>query len=130
MKNSIFKSIGAVLAGLVLVIVASTATDAILEKTGMMKLPFSDNSVGYILFVILYRNIFGAAGSYLAASLAPSRPMRHAMILGGLGFLLSLLGAIFMREQGPSWYADALVVLALPAAWLGGKWFLRNNPPG
>ena len=52
------KSIGAVLAGLVAVFVLSGATDALLEGTGIMKQPFADNGTGFILLVVLYRQLY------------------------------------------------------------------------
>ncbi len=61
-------------------------------------------------------------GSYIAARLAPRNPMRHALILGAIGFVLSLAGAIatIPMDLGPAWYPIALVVTALPCTWLGG----------
>jgi hypothetical protein len=50
--------------------------------------------------------------------------MGHALALGGVGVVVSIAGAIIMRGAGPPWYPLALVVLAMPCAWLGGK--LRN----
>jgi hypothetical protein len=35
----------------------------------------------------LYRTLYGIAGAYLAARLAPNRPLMHALILGFLGFV-------------------------------------------
>jgi ABC-type xylose transport system permease subunit len=49
--------------------------------------------------------------------------MRHALILGAIGFVVSLAGAITattMVDLGPAWYPIALVLTALPCAWLGG----------
>jgi ABC-type xylose transport system permease subunit len=49
--------------------------------------------------------------------------MRHALILGGIGFVLSTLGAIIaitMADLGPAWYPIALALTALPCAWVGG----------
>jgi hypothetical protein len=61
----------------------------------------------------------------LAARLAPSAPARHALILGGIGVLLSTLGAIAMWDHGPGWYSIANIVIALPCAWAGAKLFAR-----
>jgi len=36
------------------------------------------------------------------------------------GLVLSLAGAIATMELGPDWYPIALVLTALPCAWLGG----------
>ncbi len=50
--------------------------------------------------------------------------MFHAMIVGGLGFVASIAGAVATwnrgAEFGPHWYPVALIVAALPCAWLGG----------
>jgi len=118
---NLLKSTGAVLAGFVFVVIISIATDETLMRTGIMKQPFDLNPVWFILFVILYRTIYGVVGAYITASLAPNNPMRHAMIGGFIGLAISLAGAILRREDGPGWYAISLVVLALPTAWLGGK---------
>ncbi len=75
------------------------------------------------LLALGYRVVYGVFGSYLAARLAPNRPMRHAVILGVIGFFLSLagaIGALSMTDLGPSWYPIALVLTTLPGAWLGG----------
>jgi len=47
--------------------------------------------------------------------------MLHAIILGGIGFAVALLGCIVHWGQGNNWYPIALVITALPCTWLGGK---------
>lgn len=119
--NNTFKSIVAVFAGLVAIIVLSHLTDFVLEKPGIMKLPFSNNPTWFILGVTFYRLAYSVLGCYIAATLAPDKPMRHAMILGIIGVVLSTLGLIAMWEQEPNWYPISLVVFSLPCAWIGGK---------
>ena len=122
MNKSIFKSIGAILAGFLLAAVLSVITDLLLETTGVMKTkPFSDNPTWLIIIIVFYRSIYNIFGCYLAARLAPTRPMRHALILGTIGFVFCILGAIVMWHVPPHWYPLSLIVLALPCAWLGGK---------
>lgn len=121
------KSIGAIFAGFVFVVIISIGTDVTLISTGIMKQPFDYNSSEFILLVIGYRTLYGIIGTYITASLAPDKPMRHAMIGGFIGLALSIIGAITMRDQGPAWYAIALVVLALPTAWAGGKLKLARS---
>ncbi len=127
MKNTIWKSIGALLAGFVLVVVISIATDVLLERGGIMKLPFHLNTNGFIIVVILYRTVYGILGSFVTARLAPNRPLLHAMIGGFIGLALSITGAIVMREEGPAYYPIALIILALPTAWVGGKLAIRKS---
>lgn len=123
MSKNTFKSIVAILAGLAVVVILSIATDLVLHMTNIMKDPFDDNPAWFIIIVIIYRNIYSALGSYLAARLAPDKPMRHAMILGGIGTALTIVGAASMWHLPPHWYPISLIILALPSAWLGGKIF-------
>ena len=70
-----------------------------------------------------YRTVYGVAGSYIAARFAPSRPMGHALALGGVGLALATAGAVaaWNMDIGPHWYPVALVAVSMPAAWAGGK---------
>lgn len=128
MKNETFKSIGAVSAGFAVLVILSMITDSILEKTGIMKTdPFADNPVWLIAIIVMYRTIFNMFGCYLAARLAPSKPMKHAIILGVIGVVLTIAGLVAMWNIPPRWYPISLMVLTLPAAWLGGILFLKNQ---
>lgn len=129
MNNIILKSVGAVLAGFAVVVILSTVTDVILEKTNVMKQPFDKNPSWFILFVILYRCLFGIIGSWLTAKLAPRNPMRLAMIGGMIGFIISIVGVIVMWDTPPRWYGISLVLTALPCAWLGAKIYLNKTKP-
>ncbi|MBL8022589.1 MAG: hypothetical protein JNM27_23120 [Leptospirales bacterium] len=117
----VLKSIGAVFVGLLLIFALSHATDLVLEKTNMMVIPFDKNPLWLMLFVTFYRLVYVTVGTYVAARLAPARPMLHAMILGGVGCVLGILGAVAMWDQGAHWYPISLIILGWPAAWLGGK---------
>jgi hypothetical protein len=127
MNKNILKSIGSILAGFVLVVIISIVTDLTLVKTGIMKQPFDLNSSLFIIFVIFYRSLYGTIGSILTARLAPNRPMRHSMIGGLIGFVISINGAIVKWDTPPHWYAISLIITALPCAWLGGQIFLSKT---
>jgi hypothetical protein len=129
MNRNTLKSIGAVIAGFIFIGITHTATDAILESTGVLPKGNLYVSASLILFVIFYRALFSLAGCYLTAKLAPNNPMKHALILGALGTVLSAVGAIVTADMnlGPAWYAWTLVLIALPIAWLGGKLYLMRN---
>ena len=124
MNQNVLKSIGAIAAGFIVVIIISIVTDAILEKTGLMKKPFDLNPDWFIIFVIFYRSVYGVIGSYITARLAPVKPMLHSMIGGAIGFVISIAGTIIMWDKPPHWYAISLIVTALPCAWLGGYLFV------
>jgi hypothetical protein len=119
--KNILKSIWAILAGFLVTVILSIVTDQILEKTGLMKTPFEYNSSGFIIFVILYRTIYGILGSYITAWLAPGRPMRHVLIGACIGLVIATIGTIAMWDVPPHWYPITLIALALPTAWVGGK---------
>lgn len=130
MNKNTFKSIGAVLAGLITIIVLSNGTDTILEATGVFPPVDAQREQGFdtlwmVLLAIVYRSIYMVVGGYVAAALAPIRPMRHAVILGIVGIALGVLGTIVTWGITPAWFSILLVILGLPSVWLGGK--LRTN---
>ena len=119
------RSIGAVLAGLFVIFVLSLGTDVVLHATGLFPPWFQPMAGPLFVLALAYRCAYAVLGCYIAARLAPSRPMKHAMILGVIGVFLSLAGVIGTwnagPEFGPKWYPLALVASSLPCAWLGGK---------
>lgn len=123
MNKSILKSIWAVLAGFLTIVALSIGADTVLKLMGILPYDHMYVSTGLVLFVIFYRALFSLAGCYLAAKLASSNPMKHAIALGIVGIIISTAGAVVNQQMdmGPAWYAWALVVIALPVAWLGGK---------
>ena len=82
--------------------------------------PISNNLAA---LAFAYRVVISIAGCYLTARLAPDRPMQHALVLGGIGVVLSAIGAAatWGRGLGPEWYPLALIAVSIPCAWLGGK---------
>jgi hypothetical protein len=118
----VLRSIGAVAAGLVAIFVSSTATDLVMHATGVFP-PLGAPPMSSALFLLAfaYRFVFDVAGCYFTARLAPRRPMRHALVLGSIGVVLSVAGAIAMWNAGPAWYSLGLGASALPCAWLGGR---------
>jgi hypothetical protein len=119
------RSIVALFAGFVVVVVLSLGTDIVLHATGVYPPWFQPMSGALFLLATVYRTIYSVAGSYVTARLAPYRPMTHALVGGAIGLVLSTAGAVATwnrgPEFGPHWYPVALIVLALPCAWAGGK---------
>lgn len=114
------RSVAAVLAGLVTTVVTSTATDLALLAAGVLP-SFDVYWDGPSLALALaYRIGYGVLGCYLAARIGRERPLAHALVLGAVGFVLSVAGAIVMWDAGEPWYSLALIAQAMPAAWLGG----------
>lgn len=124
------RSVWAILAGFILIGVLGFGTDAIVRAMS----PWAFNARGaptnlWILIVsMLYSAVYGVVGCYVAARLAPSNPMKHAMILGLIGLLTGGYVNYLFWGQVPSWYPIINVLLILPLAWLGGR--LRENELG
>ena len=108
-------------------IALTLGTDEILHIAGVFP-PWGQSMVGYdgaLLLATAYRVVYGILGSYITARLAPNRPMLHALVGGVIGFIVSIVGAVATWNGGPAfgphWYPLALIVTALPSAWVGGK---------
>jgi hypothetical protein len=117
---------GAVIAGFAVTAIASTLADAVMHAAGIF--PGTPKLMTDELFALAagYRTLFTVAGGYVTARLAPNRPMRHAWILAGMGFVAGLAGvvayyAIGNGELGLAWYAIAIPLEAIPFVWLGGR---------
>lgn len=124
-SSSMLRSIGAIVAGLVAIFVLSLGTDVALHALGVYApwgQPISDKLA---LLATAYRIVYAVVGSYIAARLAPGKSMQHALVLGGIGIVLSALGAAatwnHVPSLGPHWYSVVLILISLPCAWLGGK---------
>jgi hypothetical protein len=124
-SRRVLRRIGAVLAGFFATFILSVATDLALHATGIFPpwgQPMSNALFG---LATAYRTIYTVAAGYITARLAPDRPMAHVWALGIIGLVAALVGTVATwnagPEFGPKWYPLALVVLALPSVWTGGK---------
>ena len=124
------RSARAVVAGLLTVILLSSLVDVVLHATSVF--PPWGEVMSDALFVLAtsYRLPIAVLGGYVTARLAPRGPVRHALVLGGIGFALSLAGTLATAgrgpEFGPLWYPLLLVATSVPCAWLGAKIFTRR----
>ena len=127
----ILRSVGAVVAGFVLVMVLALGTDGVLVLAKVF--PPQDHpelySNGQYALITLYTALYSAVGAYLTARLAGSRPLAHALVLGVLGTLASIGGAEanWHLAAGHEWYPIALILIALPSCWLGGFIFTKHK---
>jgi hypothetical protein len=117
------RSIWAVLAGMLFIIVVTTLVDIVLHAARVFPnigQPLNDTLA---LLATSYRIIISVYGAWLTARLAPIQPMKHALILGLVGVVLGFVSVIttWNLGLGPRWYPIALTVLAIPQCWLGGK---------
>ena len=123
--TSLLRSIGAVVAGVVAVIVLSLGTDIVLHASGIYPPWFQPMADSLWVLAVAYRIVYGIVGSYIAARIVRDRQMMHAMIVGVVGFVLSIVGVTANwnkgPEYGPRWFAIVLILTTLPCAWIGGK---------
>ena len=126
------RSVLAVFLGFLAVVVLSLGTDQLMHVLNIYP-PWDQpmNEPSDNLLALTYRCVYGVIGSYITAKFAPHSPMRDVWIGAGIGFVLSLLGVVAAMNMnlGPIWYPIALVLTALPCAWLGGmlhrKWHTK-----
>jgi hypothetical protein len=119
------RSVGAVLSGIIACVLATLVTDMVLHSIRVFP-PFGETmSPALFWLATTYRVVYGIAGSYIAARLAPGRPMEHALVPGVLAAIASIVGAAVTWNGGPAfgphWYPIVLIVTAMPCAWLGGR---------
>lgn len=129
-NRRIGRSISALMAGFAVAIVLSIGTDFVLYKAGLFPPLGEPMSDPLLLLATTYRTLYSVIAGYVIARLAPDRPMQHALIGGVVGLAISAIGAAatWNRGLGPHWYSLALIALAVPPAWLGGKlWLLQQG---
>jgi len=117
------RSIWAVVAGVLVIIVVTTVVDIVLHVLAVfppMDQPLTDTLA---LLASSYRLVISIGGAWLTARLAPAKPMKHALVLGLVGTVLGLVGVVatWNKGLGPRWYPISLAVLAIPQCWVGGK---------
>ena len=125
MNNSI-RSILAVLAGLVTIFVTHLGTDQILHMTGVFPpwdQPMNDPALNAL--ALAYRCVFSVLGCYIAARLAPSAPMAHALTLGAIGTVLSTIAVELWTAIAFAIAGAAQTIHAFAArSWGGFFWGL------
>jgi hypothetical protein len=120
--NVTLRSAAALLAGLVAIFTLSIGTDVLLEKGGYLTIArFGENAAWVLALVLFCRVVYFVLGGFLAAKLAPNHPMRHALIIGCVGVVLNVVGAVMTWEATPHWFSITLILLAFACSWFGGR---------
>jgi hypothetical protein len=78
-----------------------------------------DIPAGALVFVLLAWTVGSAAGGWVAARLAPRRPVLHGMIIGALLLAGGLANLVMIPH--PLWFTIVGVAVFLPAACLGAR---------
>jgi hypothetical protein len=89
----LLRSAAAVLWGFFAVVVLSLGTDQVLHVLEVYP-PWGQpmRETGLNILALAYRIAYAVVGSYIAARFAPHAPMRHALALGVVGFVVSSAG--------------------------------------
>src|SRR2546429_3525720 len=94
-----WRSVGAVVAGFVVVVVLSVGTDQVLHVLKVYP-PWGEPMAGALyVMATAYRIVYTILGGYLTARLAPDAPVRHALILGLVGLVAGLIGVMVHVPQ-------------------------------
>jgi len=122
-NTNVYRSIGAVVLGTLAIIIPAVVIDTALQFAGVF--PFTGEKKfadWQSMLALSYHVPLIVVGGYLAAWLASKKPLAHALTVGAIGFLMSILGqiAIELKDLAPTWYGWMLIVFAFPAAGLGG----------
>lgn len=117
------RSVVAIVVGFLVIGVLAIGTDAILKAAvpGVFGPNDRVDSVPWLLIIQLYVFAYAVFGCWLAARMAPDRPMRHALILGVLGLAFNIAGTIALWDTMPAWFHIVALALVMPAAWVGGR---------
>ncbi len=121
---NILRGIGAILVGMIFIVVTHAGTDFVLESLGIFTQPNEGfHTTWMVVTATIYRSLYPTVGGYITAALAPPPKMRYVLILGIIGVVAGTFGAIVTIPMNiaPTWYPIALVVLGFPCVWLGGK---------
>jgi hypothetical protein len=116
------RSLFAIAVGFILIAALSIGTDVVLMTAmpSLYEANGSTTSLPVLLLTIAYVGLYATGGCYLCARLAPSRPMRHALVLGALGLAFGVVGSITRWNMAPAWYHVLSMGLVMVYAWIGG----------
>jgi hypothetical protein len=115
------RSILAVVVGFLVIGALSFGTDFLVLKAFPDAFDRTHTShAGILLLMFTYVAVYATFGCWLAARLAPSRPLRHALALGVLGMMFTTAGTIARWDDAPAWFHVAMLTTVMLWAWLGG----------
>jgi hypothetical protein len=116
------RSILAVTAGFILAAVLDLGADF----AARMVVPDSFDTfgnatdAGLLAVTLVYSSLSGILGAFVTARLAPSHPVRHALILGVVVQFVAIWATVQMWGTAPAWYHIIALIAVLPESWLGG----------
>ncbi len=124
MNKNISKSIGVIILAFIVNALLSMLTDFLLEAIGVLPNPekglFETRA---ILFVLFYRAVYTVLTGFIVSRLAPDRPTLHAIILGAIGIIITLLAISNpeIAQKSKLWFGYALAAITIPCLLVGVK---------
>ena len=124
------RSTGAIVTGMVAVVVLSLGTDFGLRLAGLF--PAEDEPMvepALNLLALGYRCLYNVVGAYIVLMLASENRLRLLWIFTLIGFTLAAVGAVVTipMKCGPSWYPILLAVSPFPCSWFGWKLYRAHG---
>ena len=119
----IVRSALAIVVGFVLIGALSVGTDLLVMRAmpGSFDASRQTSDPRVLALILAYVGVFATLGCYVAARLAPSRPMLHAIVLGLLGLAMNVAVSISTWGTHPAWYVLVGLATTMLWAWLGGR---------
>lgn len=118
------RSILAIVVGFVLTGALNMGTTALLSRVAPDLVPppgTPTTNTAALLLISAYVALFGILGCYVTARLAPSRPLLHALIMGGIALAMSIPMTISMWNDAPAWFNVYNLLAVMPYAYIGGS---------
>jgi len=75
----------------------------------------------YLAVNVAYSVVAALTGGYVAAWLAPRRPVKHALLLAVFALVISIVSAVLQGDRQPRWY-QVLVAVCMPMVIVLGGW--------
>lgn len=120
-RPSIWRSVGAVLAGYVVIGVLVVLTDQAwsMSVRGFSSLP--QPPAYYFAISLLTDFLYSAVGGWVSVRVAQRRQLQHAVGLIVFGELIGIATQFFLWSTVPHWYGLSLLILYPAGVWLGAK---------
>ncbi len=136
MWRSAFRSVGSIIAGIIVLTALSFAIEAVAGPLMMHLFPRAlpdasalKNSVPAHIVMFAYTFLSIVAGGYVTAWIAREHPLRDAVIMGVI--LAAMTGWVMSTRfhQAPLYSWIAGIVVCIPGGWLGGLLRVRTAKP-
>jgi len=122
----IVRSILAVLAGIVALTIASFAIEAVADPVMMHMFPNAlpnraalESNLPASIFLFFYTSLCVVLGAYVAAWIAGRAPVQHAILMGAVEVVLTLIAMVHFANL-PRRNFIVTMIFTIPVAWIGG----------